>query len=61
MNISDIRTVNVLSDNKVSKDAAVKPSRDRALSLSKNHNDIGKVVESNIHDVAIRKECNGNC
>lgn len=50
----------VLSDNKFLKDASVKPSRDRASSLSYNHNDIEKVVESNNHDVAIRNECNGN-
>lgn len=50
----------VLSDNKFSKDASVKPSRVRASFLSNNHNDVEKVVESNNHDVAIRNECNGN-
>ncbi|KAG6648175.1 histone-lysine N-methyltransferase ATXR7 isoform X1 [Carya illinoinensis] len=53
-----LKVAHTIQNNKVSKDAAVKRSRDRALSLSKNHNDIEKVVESNIHDVAIRKECN---
>lgn len=48
------------SDNKVSKEAAVKPSRDRASASSKNQNDLEKVVDSNRHDGAVRQEFSGN-